>query len=42
MELTAIPLEIPADSNIIVGQSHFIKTATRNASAIAAGSFSWW
>ena len=26
MELKAIPLEIPADSNIIVGQSHFIKT----------------
>ena len=26
MELKAVPLEIPADSNIIVGQSHFIKT----------------
>ena len=26
MELKAIPLEIPADANIIVGQSHFIKT----------------
>jgi uncharacterized protein len=26
MELKAIQLEIPADSNIIVGQSHFIKT----------------
>ncbi len=26
MELTAIALEIPADANIVVGQSHFIKT----------------
>ena len=26
MELKAVALEIPADSNIIVGQSHFIKT----------------
>ncbi len=26
MDLKAIPLEIPADANIIVGQSHFIKT----------------
>lgn len=26
MELKAIPLEIPTDANIIVGQSHFIKT----------------
>src|SRR5450432_348822 len=26
MELIAVPLEIPADANIIVGQSHFIKT----------------
>ena len=26
MELKAVPLEIPADANIIVGQSHFIKT----------------
>jgi adenosine/AMP kinase len=26
MDLKAVPLEIPADSNIIVGQSHFIKT----------------
>ncbi|MFN7986351.1 MAG: adenosine-specific kinase [Thermoanaerobaculia bacterium] len=26
MELKAIPLEIPEDGNVIVGQSHFIKT----------------
>jgi len=26
MELKVVPLEIPPDSNIIVGQSHFIKT----------------
>jgi adenosine/AMP kinase len=26
MELKAIPLTIPADGNIILGQSHFIKT----------------
>jgi len=26
MELKAIPLEIPQDGNVIVGQSHFIKT----------------
>jgi len=26
MELKAVPLEIPQDGNIIVGQSHFIKT----------------
>jgi hypothetical protein len=26
MQLHAIPLEIPADGNVIVGQSHFIKT----------------
>src|ERR1700742_449976 len=27
MELKAIPLEIPENGNIVVGQSHFIKTA---------------
>lgn len=26
MELKAVPLEIPADGNVILGQSHFIKT----------------
>ena len=26
MELKAIPLEVPEDGNVIVGQSHFVKT----------------
>jgi hypothetical protein len=26
MELSAVPLEIPADCNLVAGQSHFIKT----------------
>ena len=26
MELSAVPLVFPADSNVVVGQSHFIKT----------------
>ena len=26
MNLTAVPLEIPADCNLVAGQSHFIKT----------------
>ena len=26
MELIAVPLEFPADCNVVVGQSHFIKT----------------
>jgi len=26
MEISAVPMEIPADANIIIGQSHFIKT----------------
>jgi adenosine/AMP kinase len=26
MDITAVPLEIPADCNVIAGQSHFIKT----------------
>src|SRR5262249_17449481 len=26
MELAAVPLEIPADCNLVVGQAHFIKT----------------
>jgi len=26
LEITAVPLEFPSDANIIVGQSHFIKT----------------
>ena len=27
MDITAVPLLFPADANVIVGQSHFIKTA---------------
>jgi adenosine/AMP kinase len=27
MNITAVPLAFPADANVIVGQSHFIKTA---------------
>jgi hypothetical protein len=27
MNLTAVPLEFPADCNVVAGQSHFIKTA---------------
>jgi adenosine/AMP kinase len=34
MELHNIPLEIPADSNIIFGQSHFIKTVEDLAEAM--------
>ena len=26
MELVAVPLRLPADTNVVVGQSHFIKT----------------
>ena len=26
MQLSAVPMNLPADSNVIVGQSHFIKT----------------
>ena len=26
LEITAVPMEFPADANIIIGQSHFIKT----------------
>ena len=26
MEISAVPMEIPAEANLIVGQSHFIKT----------------
>ena len=35
MELTAVPLEFPADCNVIVGQSHFIKTAEDLAEIVA-------
>lgn len=35
MELTAVPLAFPADCNVIVGQSHFIKTAEDLAEILA-------
>ncbi|HEY3743508.1 MAG TPA: adenosine-specific kinase [Bryobacteraceae bacterium] len=37
MELKTVALEIPADSNIIVGQSHFIKTVEDIYEAIVNG-----
>jgi adenosine/AMP kinase len=36
MEITAVAIAIPADSNIIVGQAHFIKTA-EDLAEIAVG-----
>jgi len=38
MELTAIPLERPDDVNVIVGQSHFIKTVEDLHEALAGSS----
>ena len=35
MNLTALSLQVPADSNLIVGQSHFIKTAEDLAEIVA-------
>ena len=35
MDLTAIPLTLPAEGNLIVGQAHFIKTAEDLAEIIA-------
>ena len=26
LEMQTVPMEVPADTNIVVGQSHFIKT----------------
>lgn len=37
MNLNAVALDIPADSNLIVGQSHFIKTAEDLAEIVATG-----
>ena len=37
MELTAVPLEIPADCNLVVGQSHFIKTVEDLAEIVVTG-----
>ncbi len=35
MELTAVPLAFPADCNVVVGQSHFIKTVEDVAEIVA-------
>jgi adenosine/AMP kinase len=35
MELTAVPLVFPSDCNVIVGQSHFIKTVEDLAEIVA-------
>lgn len=37
MELTAVSLEIPADCNLVAGQSHFIKTAEDLAEIVVTG-----
>lgn len=38
MELHAVPIAIPADANVIVGQSHFIKTIVDLHETLAASS----
>ena len=35
MELTLVPIPLPADANVIIGQSHFIKTAEDLYEAVA-------
>jgi len=35
MQLTAVPLTLPAECNVVVGQSHFIKTAEDLAEIVA-------
>jgi hypothetical protein len=35
MQFAAVPLDIPADANVILGQSHFIKTAEDLAEIVA-------
>ncbi len=37
MEIAAVPLEIPADSNLVVGQAHFIKTVEDLAEIVVTG-----
>ena len=37
MNLNVVALDIPADSNLILGQSHFIKTAEDLAEIVATG-----
>jgi adenosine/AMP kinase len=36
LEMKAVRMEVPADSNIIVGQSHFIKTVEDLYEAVAS------
>jgi adenosine/AMP kinase len=36
MKIEAVPIELPADANVIVGQSHFIKTVEDLAEIAAA------
>jgi adenosine/AMP kinase len=36
LELKAVPMEFPADANIVVGQSHFIKTVEDLYEAVAS------
>ena len=37
MELVAVPLPLPAEANLIAGQSHFIKTVEDLAEIVATG-----
>ncbi len=37
MELELVPLSLPADSNVIVGQSHFIKTVEDISEIVVTG-----
>ncbi len=37
MDLTAVPLEIPAECNLVAGQTHFIKTAEDLAEIVVTG-----
>lgn len=38
MELLAVPIDTPADANVIIGQSHFIKTVDDLHEALAGSS----
>jgi hypothetical protein len=37
MDLSAVPLEIPAECNLVAGQSHFIKTVEDLAEVVVTG-----
>ena len=37
MDLTAVPLDVPADCNLVVGQAHFIKTVEDLAEIVVTG-----